>query len=475
MEKPKQVEVPIEAPRPEISHEKGFSQEDFKEMTHDEKIDALSQGAVELDDFLASVQGVSMEAFGEDRVMEKAGMMDTFKIDVHGLEKNKVINWMAGKMGIELNQRKKMSEVANRLVNEEVEDISRNEGDNLIKIKQSLETLDRDFSKGLEAIKSLPDISEDRIAGLESQHQSERESLIADKEAAEEALNSRRDELSIYDERQQELELVIANYKGLQDSVIEHRKSIEGDIRNLKVALRQIGGEHKVTQDIKEEINTRLKEAEERLKEFKDRESSLKTRLDLLKTNKKEVDSLVKRKNNIGKTPKELIEEKKLEAEGKSIQRKESVATEEGPQDKEGEISKEDDPKARIIKSDEEGESTADEGNNEDERVVEDRNKKDEFKIKPIIRLSEEKKGAEIFVARAQDWISELLPNQSWRSKAEAYFIKKEDKEYSPGKELTSREAIESLANFYRNDLDELEPVRRAEEKVRKVIENNKK
>ncbi len=213
------------------------------------------------------------------------------------------------------NDEERMSEFCAEKLEQELVNLESGLGQEILNLKTRIIKFDKDKEKGMEIARETYKNDPDRIKELE-------ESLSAERKEISESLEEKESELREHPlfeatiESKKVLDESFREFSDLFKETRENRDLLTREKRDLAKKLRELEKlEIEGFNDLKEEIKENLEKIEENITEIRRLEEESKEFLRNIKEKKRNVDTLYKRLNKIGKTRQELSAERKAERE----------------------------------------------------------------------------------------------------------------------------------------------------------------
>jgi len=273
----------------------------FEKMTNEEKVEWFKEKIdilnVESEDLPQALAQVGLEKFGGERGLKKeAGWWD------------KIATWNS-------NRQVKVTGLAERLINKEVEKLQNGAGREVWEIKEKLAEHNKVSEKNLKEFEKIS--NPDKVAEIREKIKEERENLEEKLNAKAEVLNDELEEHPAF-EKQEKLGEFISKYSEIYKKITAQQKDFNKKIKLYESSLNKFKGEYGSAEDMREETADKLRKLNENLEIINSRAEKTKERLDILKEDKKEIDSMVQKLNTMGKTKKEIAQEKKKKTESET-------------------------------------------------------------------------------------------------------------------------------------------------------------
>lgn len=224
-----------------------------------------------------------------------------------------------------------MIDAAGKLLNDKIGNLEKGSGADLIKEKEILEKHYSTKEKITEMTKYLGSAEKEEINKKISREETETQERIKEKE---ENLKSELDIFRVpFQERLDKTSELVDNFSGMLRDTKEAESKYNSQLKNISLMIGQ-AEKSGLLEESKKEVIEKLKEKktefEEKAKEFGARKSIIEAKLGQLKINKTELEKAVNKINGIGKTKKEIMEEKTAKEE--VTQKEEKGSKEENPE-----------------------------------------------------------------------------------------------------------------------------------------------
>ena len=204
-----------------------------------------------------------------------------------------------------------MLDAAGKLLNEKIEGLEKGAGVDVIKEKEGLEKHYSSKEKIVEMTKYLGSEAKEEINKKINQEEVDTQERIKEKE---ENLKSELDVFRIpFQERLDKTSELVDNFSGMLKDTKEAENKYNGQLKNINLNIQQAQKSGLLEESKKElvkELESKKMEFEEKAKEFGLRKNIFEAKLGQLKINKAELEKTVNKINGIGKTKKEITEEK---------------------------------------------------------------------------------------------------------------------------------------------------------------------
>src|SRR3989338_4100380 len=209
-----------------------------------------------------------------------------------------------------------MIDAAGKLLNGKIGTLEKGAGADLIKEKEGLEKHYSSKEKIAEMTKYLDPEAKEEIIKKISQEEADSQERIKEKE---ENLKSELDVFRTpFQERLGKTNELIDNFSGMLKDTKEAESKYNSQLKNINSMIEQAqksGLFEGSKKEVVERLNSKKAEFEEKAKEFGVRKNIFEAKLGQLKNNKTELEKVVSKINGIGKTKKEITEEKKAKTE----------------------------------------------------------------------------------------------------------------------------------------------------------------
>lgn len=220
-----------------------------------------------------------------------------------------------------------MVDAAGKLRDEKIGNLEKSAGAELIKEKEGLEKHYSTKEKVAEMTKYLSLEAKEEINKKISQEEADTQERIKEKETN---LNSELDVFRIpFQERLDKTSELVDNFSSMLKDTKEAENKYNNQLKNINMDIQQAqksGLLEESKKEVVKELESKKMEFEEKAKEFGERKNIIEAKLRHLKINKMELEDVVNRLNDIGKTKKEITEEKVTKEE--FAQKKEKKITE---------------------------------------------------------------------------------------------------------------------------------------------------
>ena len=220
-----------------------------------------------------------------------------------------------------------MIDAAGKLLNEKIESLEKGVGTDLAKEKEGLEKHHSSVEKFDKMTEYLSEATKKELSEKLRQEGSECQERIKEKE---ENLQQELDVFrSPFQERLGKTNELVDNFSGILKDTKEAESKYNTKLKSINVHIQE-AQKSGLLEDSKKELVKELElkkaEFERKAKEFGVRKNDMEAKLGILKNNKTELEKTISRVNSIGKTKKEITEEKKAKEE--SAKKTEKNATE---------------------------------------------------------------------------------------------------------------------------------------------------
>lgn len=209
-----------------------------------------------------------------------------------------------------------MLDAAGKLLNEKIENLEKGAGADLVKEKEGLERHNSSMEKFDKMTEYLSDATKEQLGRKMKQEGAESQERIKEKE---ENLQTELDVFRIpFEERLDKTNEIVANFSNILKDTKEAESNYDAKLKSINAHIQDAQKSGLLEESKKElvkDLEEKRAEFEEKAKEFKDRKVIVEARLSQLKTNRDELKKVLNKIDSIGKTKKEITEEKKAKEE----------------------------------------------------------------------------------------------------------------------------------------------------------------
>jgi|GEM_PF-2829177 len=280
-----------------------------------EKPDQEPKTEIDQDDVLTKIESALNELDSEFQTNTNViGAAEIDKKGTSGIKKqadlrDKIKLWIKERFGSTENFQKTLSEVGEKVANENLAGLESGVGSEIIELKNKITQHNNESQIALTAVMGLKGLDPVKIEKITADLQVEKNKLEQEKKIREQYLT---EQVTMHPlpAKQENLKRLFTNYQGINEQILTKRQELDSDISNYETALKNIPDDKKNLAETKIYLNKKLDELKRQRIIIAEREELVKTRINILDQEQKKAQSFTERLNNLGKTKEELQAEK---------------------------------------------------------------------------------------------------------------------------------------------------------------------